>query len=231
MNPIIELKNISKAYKGASGELWALRNVNLCVEKGEFIAITGESGSGKSTLMNIIGCLDKQTDGVYYLNGENVAKLGSYGLARLRGNAIGFILQDANLIPSLTALENAALPLCYRGIPYRKCKHTAQKALESVGMSDRAEHLPNELSGGQRQRVAIARVIAAEPDIILADEPTGSLDSRRSSEITAMLASLCNSGITVIMITHDISLAQCAGRILTVKSGYLTAERADSDGT
>ncbi len=232
---IIELDSVSKIYKGAAGEVKALKKVTFSVKKGEFLAITGESGSGKSTLMNIIGCLDKQTEGMYYLKGEDVARLSSAKLARLRGRSIGFIFQDSNLIPTLNAVENVALPLYYRGISVSKRKAAALKALESVGMADRAYHLPSELSGGQRQRVAIARAVASEPDIILADEPTGALDSKRGQEITDILHSLSDNGVTVLMITHDNSLAQKAKRVLTVNNGRLTdscftSERIDSDG-
>ncbi len=228
---IITLNGISKVYSGISGQVKALNNISFSVERGEFTVITGESGSGKSTLMNIIGCLDKPSEGMYYLGRENVSRLGSTALARLRNRKIGFIFQDSNLISTLTACENVALPLYYRGIGRSERNAAASAALAKVGLTDRACHLPRELSGGQRQRVAIARAIAAEPDIILADEPTGALDSRTGSEIIGILRQISDNGGTVIIITHDDSLALSARRVLTISNGQLTSERIDSSGT
>lgn len=230
-NKVITLDGICKNYKGLSGEVSALRNVSFSVEKGEFTVITGESGSGKSTLMNIIGCLDKPSEGMYYLNGVDVSSLHSTALARLRNRSVGFILQDCNLISTLTAIENVWTPLYYRGVGKRERERAALSALESVGLSGRANHLPRELSGGQRQRVAIARTVAANPDIILADEPTGSLDSRTGREIIDILRGLTERGSTVIIITHDDSLADSARRVLTITNGQLTSERMNFNGT
>ena len=228
---VIVLSDISKTYKGVSGEVKALGGISASFSRGEFAAITGESGSGKSTLMNIIGCLDKPSKGMYYLNGRNVTEYKGKELARIRNRTIGFILQDSNLISAMTAQENVALPLYYRNVGKKERRRAALSALDAVGMTDRAEHLPRELSGGQRQRVAIARAIAASPDIILADEPTGALDSRNGREIVDLLRGLTRQGVTVIMITHDNSLALCADSVLTISDGKLTSERMNSNGT
>jgi len=218
---IIEVENLSKTYKKGKNAVKALENVSFCVEKGEFVAITGPSGSGKSTLMNILGCLDRQSFGMYYLKGEDISRLNSAALAKLRNRSIGFIFQSCDLVAELTAEENVWLPLYYRGIAAKERKAAARLALEQVGLSHRADHLPKALSGGQRQRVAIARAIAAKPDVILADEPTGSLDCDTRDEIIQILKQIADEGNTVITITHDISLASSAKRVLTIRNGHL----------
>ncbi len=221
---IIEVENLTKIYKTHKNTLKALENVSFSVDKGEFVAITGPSGSGKSTLMNILGCLDRQSFGMYYLKGENVSRLKGSALAKLRNRSIGFIFQSCDLVSELTAEENVWLPLYYRGVPAKERKAIALNALEQVGLSARAHHLPKALSGGQRQRVAIARAIASKPDIILADEPTGSLDCQSRDEIINLLKQIVADGNTVITITHDLTLANSAGRMLTIHEGHLHQE-------
>lgn len=221
---IIEVKNLSKVYKNRKSTLKALENVTFSVDRGEFVAITGPSGSGKSTLMNILGCLDIQSFGMYYLKGEDVSRLKSSDLARLRNRSIGFIFQSCDLVSQLTAEENVWLPLYYRGVPAKERKAIAMEALNQVGLGDRAAHLPKALSGGQRQRVAIARAIASKPDIILADEPTGSLDCQCRDDIIHLLKQLVAEGNTVITITHDLTLANEAHRVLTIRDGHLHQE-------
>ncbi len=218
---IIEAKNLSKTYKKGKNTIKALENATFSVYKGEFVAITGPSGSGKSTLMNILGCLDRQSFGMYYLIGEDVSKLKGAKLARLRNRSIGFVFQSCDLVSELTAEENVWLPLYYRGVPSAERRKAARLALEQVGLIDRARHLPHALSGGQRQRVAIARAIASQPDIILADEPTGSLDCDSRDEIIKILKQIAREGGTVIAITHDISLANSADRVLHIEAGHL----------
>ena len=221
---IIEVKSLSKVYKNRKSTLKALENVTFSVDRGEFVAITGPSGSGKSTLMNILGCLDIQSFGMYYLKGEDVSRLKSSDLARLRNRSIGFIFQSCDLVSQLTAEENVWLPLYYRGVPAKERKAIAMEALNQVGLGDRAAHLPKALSGGQRQRVAIARAIASKPDIILADEPTGSLDCQCRDDIIHLLKQLVAEGNTVITITHDLTLANEAHRVLTIRDGHLHQE-------
>ena len=218
---IIEAKNLSKTYKKGKNTIKALENATFSVYKGEFVAITGPSGSGKSTLMNILGCLDRQSFGMYYLIGEDVSRLKGAKLARVRNRSIGFVFQSCDLVSELTAEENVWLPLYYRGVPSAERRKAARLALEQVGLSDRARHLPRALSGGQRQRVAIARAIASKPDIILADEPTGSLDCDSRDEIIKILKQIAREGGTVIAITHDISLANSADRVLHIEAGHL----------
>ncbi len=216
---VIEARELTKIYKSRSRQVVALDGVSFSVEKGEFLIITGPSGSGKSTLMNIIGCLDKPSSGQYFLNGKDVSLMKGRELTKMRNRSIGFIFQNCDLIASLNATENVWLPLLYRGTSLSERKKAALNALEMVGLSSRATHLPRELSGGQRQRVAIARALATNPDIILADEPTGSLDSKIGREIIAILKSLAYQGSTVIVITHDDSLAKSADRMITIRDG------------
>lgn len=219
MEHLIELKNISKIYRSGSEQIRALDNISLHIDKGELIAIVGKSGSGKSTLMNILGCLDTPEEGVYYLNGKNVAGMKENELSYVRNRLIGFVFQSFNLIPTLTALENVELPLSYRGIKKKERRNLAYDALCCVGLEKRIHHRPSQLSGGQQQRVAIARAIAASPPVILADEPTGNLDKHSGNDIINILFNLHSRGKTVILITHDINLAQKAQRNICILDG------------
>lgn len=223
MASLIELRGITKVYRMGQNEVVALNNVSLSVEKGEFVAIVGRSGSGKSTLMNIVGCLDTPTSGSYFLKGEDVSGLDEKSLTRIRNREIGFIFQSFNLIGSLSAIENVELPLLYRGIDHAERRRLAKEALRLVGLENRMDHRPAQMSGGQQQRVAIARAIAAQPQIILADEPTGNLDSKSGNEIMQILYSLGRSGRTIILITHDNRIAQCAQRTVRLSDGVLVS--------
>lgn len=226
MQPLLELRQVHKTYwKGTDREVHALRNISLQVEKGEFLTIIGQSGSGKSTLMNCIGLLDIPTEGQYFLEGQDVSRLKARVLTKLRNRTIGFIFQGFNLLPELTALENAALPLLYRGVSLAERQKRAGAALEAVGLGKRMEHRPNQLSGGQQQRVAIARVLAADPMILLADEPTGNLDSASGKEITRLLCDLHQMGRTVILITHDPQIATIAPRTIRLQDGQIVSDR------
>lgn len=220
-NVLINAADISRHYTMADGTVQALSNVSLKVNVGEFVAITGPSGSGKSTLMNILGLLDTCDSGTYMFSGVDTGMLSDVELSRIRNEKIGFVFQAFNLIPTLSVLENVALPLNYRGMPSAKRIARSKAALEAVGLSARLSHKPYELSGGQQQRVAIARAIAADPELILADEPCGSLDSRSSKEVMELLRSRHECGKTVILITHDLEDAAYADRILTVCDGKL----------
>lgn len=215
------VENLGKIYAGAGGEVTALENVSFSAEAGDFLAITGPSGSGKSTLMNILGCLDIPTSGRYYLEGENVSVLTPADLTRLRSRSIGFVFQDHNLIPSLTALENVELPLLYRRVPAKQRRRLALEALEQVGLGDRWRHRPGQLSGGQRQRIAIARTLATRPPLLLADEPTGSLDPAAGRNITELLMRMAAQGHTVLVITHDPALAAQAPRTIRIVNGRM----------
>ena len=221
MQEIIRLENLSKIYGKKGTTLAALDNINLTVNKGEYISIVGNSGSGKSTLMNIVGFLDKQTSGKYYFCGEESNKLKQNRLAKIRANNIGFIFQGFNLIPSLNALENVMLPLSYKGVNKKDRKEIAKAALERVWLDDRMTHYPNELSGGQCQRVAIARAIATKPNLILADEPTGNLDSSSGEQIKQLLFELHNEGNTILLITHDKEFASRTPKTITIKDGRI----------
>lgn len=222
---LIDVKNLFKIYhEGEESEVRALDGVSLSVDRGEFLAIIGQSGSGKSTLMNILGCLDIPTYGDYHLDGVDVTELSDRQLAHIRNKQIGFIFQGFNLIPSLTALENVELPLIYRGIPRRERGELAVSALERVGVGNRMHHYPAQLSGGQQQRVAIARAIAAKPPIILADEPTGNLDSASGAQVMDILHELHAEGRTVILITHDDRIASAAGRLIRIIDGRIVED-------
>ena len=221
MQEIIKLENLSKIYGKKGTTLAALDNINLTVNKGEYISIVGNSGSGKSTLMNIVGFLDKQTSGKYYFCGEESNKLKQNRLAKIRANNIGFIFQGFNLIPSLNALENVMLPLSYKGVNKKDRKEIAKAALERVWLDDRMTHYPNELSGGQCQRVAIARAIATKPNLILADEPTGNLDSSSGEQIKQLLFDLHREGNTILLITHDKEFASRTPKTITIKDGRI----------
>ncbi len=221
MKNIISLKNLSRDYITRGGVVHALNKINIDIDEGEFIAIVGQSGSGKSTLMNILGCLDTPTDGIYSLNGIDISTLNEKQLTYIRSRVIGFIFQSFNLVPALSAIENTELPLLYRGISKKQRRYAAEYALERVGLSSRKNHLPPELSGGQQQRVAIARAIASEPEILLADEPTGSLDKKSGKEVIDIIKSLNDEGVTVIMITHDNSIAERAKRRIKISDGKI----------
>ena len=222
---LIEIKNIYKIYnEGKESEVRALDGVTLSIDRGEFVAIIGASGSGKSTLMNILGCLDVPTYGDYILNGTDVTDRTDRQLAHIRNKEIGFIFQGYNLIPALTAYENVELPLIYQGISVFQRKERVMAALERVGMADRFGHRPSEMSGGQQQRVAIARAIATHPPIIMADEPTGALDSKAGKHVLEILHSLHEGGSTIILITHDNGIAATAHRIVRISDGHIVAD-------
>ena len=226
---LIDIRRVSKIYnEGKESEVRALDDVSLSIDYGECTAILGHSGSGKSTLMNILGCLDIPTYGEYYLAGEAVSAMPLSKLSAIRNRQIGFIFQGFNLIPGLTALENVELPLIYRGMGRRERLELCRQSLAEVGLEKRMDHRPAELSGGQQQRVAIARAIAARPPIIMADEPTGNLDTKAGADIMHKLIALNDSGSTVILITHDLHLAQAAKRIVTIQDGRIIDDRAVS---
>lgn len=221
MKYLIELKSVQKYYNGSSGKLHVLHDITLNIEKGEFAAITGSSGSGKSTLMNIIGCLDTQSGGVYKLCGRDITHTSERVKTQIRNKKIGFIFQGFNLIPALTAQENVELPLIYRGVPYKERQRMSKLALDMVGLGHRVTHKPYELSGGQQQRVAIARAVAAKPPLILADEPTGNLDSESGKNILYALKRLNEAGTTVVLITHDKNIAESAQRTIRISDGRI----------
>ena len=218
---IITVDNINKTYKNGSLELQVLKNISFKVDKGEFLAIMGSSGSGKSTMMNILGCLDNQYEGRYILDGIDISKSTENELSEIRNRKIGFIFQSFNLLPRLTALENVELPLVYSSIPKEERHKRANELLEMVGLKDRTHHRPNELSGGQRQRVAIARALVNNPSIILADEPTGNLDSKSEAEIIEILQKLNKMGKTIVIVTHEPSIGEIAERKIVFKDGEI----------
>ena len=217
----VKLANISKVYKMGDNDVVALNGVDLDIAEGEFVAIMGPSGSGKSTLMNILGCLDTPTTGSYLLDNEEVANLSEDVLAKIRNKKIGFVFQNFNLLSRISALENVALPLVYAGVSKTERINRAQELLKMVGLAYRQHHMPNELSGGQRQRVAIARALVNNPKIIMADEPTGNLDTKSSVEIMAMFKELYKQGKTIILVTHEPDIAENAKRIITVRDGKI----------
>ena len=224
MKPIIELKYVKKTYQMGLTEVHALRGVTMHVRQGEFLAITGPSGSGKSTLMHMVGCLDIPTSGSIMLDGQDISKLHESDLAQIRGRKIGFVFQTFNLINSLTAEENVELPLLFQGISESERRKRSKAILEKVGLAERAGHRPMQLSGGEQQRVAIARALSGEPDMLLADEPTGNLDSKKGAEIMDMMNALNKEGVTVVMVTHDPILAKKAKRIVRIKDGIVEKE-------
>jgi putative ABC transport system ATP-binding protein len=222
---IINVKNISRVYKVGLETIYALRSITLSINKNEYVALMGSSGSGKSTLMNVLGCLDTPSGGEYFLNNIDVARLSDNELAEIRNKQIGFVFQTFNLLPRSTALDNVALPLVYGGISREEREARAMKVLQDVGLGDRVTHRPNELSGGQRQRVAIARALVTNPSIILADEPTGNLDSKTSIEIMGLLADIHDRGNTVILVTHEEDIARHAHRIVRLKDGMVESDQ------
>ena len=231
MKSIIELSNIAKAYKIGSEEIHALRSVSLEIFKNEYVALMGPSGSGKSTLMNILGCLDSPSNGEYILNGIAVAKMLDNDLAEVRNKEIGFVFQSFNLLPRSTALDNVMLPLIYAGFSKSERLKRGKEVLEQVGLGDRIMHKPNELSGGQRQRVAIARALVNHPAIILADEPTGNLDSKTSVEIMGLFEEIHKNGNTIILVTHEEDIAQHAHRIVRLKDGVVEHDNKNENIT
>ena len=220
-NAMITLQNVTKTYQMGDSIVHALDGVTLSIERGEFVAITGPSGSGKSTLMNILGCLDRPTAGSYQLDGDEVATLNDDQLAVTRNRKIGFVFQNFNLLPRISAIKNIALPLVYAGVNDTERMHQALVMLEKVGIAERRDHRPNELSGGQRQRVAIARALVTDPAILIADEPTGNLDTKSSNEIMDVFCSLHRQGCTIIMVTHEADIAAYAQRVIHVRDGKI----------
>jgi putative ABC transport system ATP-binding protein len=222
---LIRLEDVTKTYRMGDVEVHALRGVTLAIERGEFTAVMGASGSGKSTLMNILGCLDRPTHGSYLLDGKEVSRFSPDRLAEVRNRTIGFVFQNFNLLSRTSARENVELPLLYAGVPTAQRHQRAHEALERVGLGDRADHHPNQMSGGQQQRVAIARALVNRPHVILADEPTGNLDSRTSMEVMALFQELGEAGITVVLVTHEPDISEYAGRIVVMRDGRILSDQ------
>ena len=222
MHPVIELDRVTKVYRTGSIAVAALRGVSLSIAPGEYVAVIGPSGSGKSTLMHILGCLDIPTSGRYHLAGEDVSHMSETALAEVRNRRIGFVFQQFNLLSSMTAWQNVELPLVYAGVPRAERKERAMEALASVGLAGRVAHRPGELSGGQQQRVAVARALVTEPDLILADEPTGNLDSVSAADVLRLMDELHDAGRTLVLITHDAEVASASERVLGIRDGLVT---------
>ncbi len=225
MADVIRIEDVYKIYQLGTQTVNALNGVDLAIKSNEYVALMGPSGSGKSTLMNVMGCLDTPTKGRYYLNGPDVSKLTDDELAEIRNKEIGFVFQTFNLLPRYSALDNVALPLIYAGVPLAKRTERAKEVMEMVGLSDRMMHKPNELSGGQRQRVAVARALVNDPAIILADEPTGNLDTKTSYEIMALFEAIHKHGNTIILVTHEEDIAEHAGRIVRLRDGIIESDQ------
>ncbi len=219
--PVIELAGVRKVYRTGALEVEAVRGISLTIAQGEYVAVMGPSGSGKSTLMHILGCLDVPTSGMYWLAGEDVGVMDEIELAEIRNRRVGFVFQQFNLLPSLSALRNVEMPLAYAGVSRDRRRQRATEALERVGLGDRVAHRPGELSGGQQQRVAVARALVTDPALLLADEPTGNLDSSASEEVLALFAELHRQGRTVVLITHEADIARRAGRVVRIRDGAL----------
>ncbi|GGA36187.1 ABC transporter ATP-binding protein [Paenibacillus physcomitrellae] len=226
-HPLIEVVGLGHSYVMADQKMTVLDDINFKIEYGEFVAIIGPSGSGKSTLMNMLGCLDIAKEGTYLLDGQDVKKLSDNRLAKIRNEKIGFIFQQFNLLPKLSALENVELPLVYRGMPHKERRRNAEESLAKVGLGERMHHRPSELSGGQQQRVAIARAIAGNPPVLLADEPTGALDSKTGVEVMDKMKELNALGHTIILITHDLSIAEQAKRVIRIQDGKIVEDRGN----
>ncbi|AGN36053.1 ABC transporter ATP-binding protein [Bacillus paralicheniformis] len=228
---MIELSRVKKSYQIGGETIDVLREINMKIEPGEYLSIMGPSGSGKSTIMNIIGCLDRPTSGIYRLDGEDISSYGERELAGVRNRLIGFVFQQFQLLPRLNAIKNVELPMIYSGIPRKERRERAERALEKVGLKDRMRHLPNELSGGQKQRVAIARAIVNEPKLILADEPTGALDTKTSRDIMEQFTELNEEGTTVVLVTHEPEIADYTSRIIMVRDGVIVSPETERRGT
>jgi putative ABC transport system ATP-binding protein len=226
--PVIELEQVHKIYEAGKVSVHALRGIDLRIERGEFVSLMGPSGSGKTTLLEILGCLSNPSRGRYRLSGRNVEQIDADGLAQLRGEEIGFVFQSFNLLPRLSVLENVELPLSYRGVSRRQRRDRARESLERVGLGHRALHRPNEISGGERQRVAMARALVNRPSLVLADEPTGNLDTKTGNEILALLEAAHAEGNTVVIVTHDPRIGEMARRRLSIRDGQIAGDREES---